>query len=142
VATGRGATNAASSLPRTPQEGDIGKEAGRSPSLGWRSGLSQEIQDAVRIAAVAGSSKRLASRFYQMKTGHCLTGQYLNWRKSRPSAQCWWCPYRIQTREHVFKFKNCPEWKAQRKTLWVEVRKETGRGKDRFKIRDILADTR
>jgi len=28
--------------------------------------------------AVAGSSKRLASRFYQIKTGHCLTGQYLN----------------------------------------------------------------
>jgi hypothetical protein len=28
--------------------------------------------------AVAGSSKRLASRFYQLKTGHCLTGQHLN----------------------------------------------------------------
>jgi len=24
---------------------------------------------------VAGSSKSLASRFYQLKTGHCLTGQ-------------------------------------------------------------------
>jgi hypothetical protein len=33
---------------------------------------------------VAGSSKRHASRFYQLKTGHCLTGQYLNWTKSRP----------------------------------------------------------
>ena len=28
--------------------------------------------------AVAGSTKRLASRFYQIRTGHCLTGQYLN----------------------------------------------------------------
>jgi len=28
---------------------------------------------------VTGSSKRLASRFYYyMKTGHCLTGQYLS----------------------------------------------------------------
>ena len=27
---------------------------------------------------VAGSTKRLASRFYQLKTGHCLSGQYLN----------------------------------------------------------------
>jgi len=26
---------------------------------------------------VAGSTKRIASRFYQLKTGHCLTGQYL-----------------------------------------------------------------
>jgi len=38
---------------------------------------------------VAGSSKRLASRFYQMKTGHCLTGHYLHWTKSRPTAHCW-----------------------------------------------------
>jgi len=38
--------------------------------------------------AVAGSTKRLASRFYQLKTGHCLTGQYLNWTKSRPTPQC------------------------------------------------------
>jgi len=43
--------------------------------------------------AVAGSTKRLALRFYQLKTGHCLTGQYLNWTKSRPTPQCWWCRY-------------------------------------------------
>jgi hypothetical protein len=35
---------------------------------------------------IAGSSKRLTSRFYQLKAGHCLAGQYLNWTKSRPSA--------------------------------------------------------
>jgi hypothetical protein len=29
--------------------------------------------------AVAGSPKRLAGRFYQLKTGHCLTGEYLKW---------------------------------------------------------------
>jgi len=27
---------------------------------------------------VAGSTKRLASRFYQLKMGHCLTGEYLH----------------------------------------------------------------
>jgi len=63
---------------------------------------------------VAGSSKRHASRFYQLKTGHCLAGQYLNWTKSRPTAQCWWCPCRTQTREHCL--KACPVWKAQQKT--------------------------
>jgi len=26
---------------------------------------------------IAKAKKRLASRFYQIKTGHCLTGQYL-----------------------------------------------------------------
>jgi hypothetical protein len=89
--------------------------------------------------AVAGSTKRLASRFYQIRTGHCLTGQYLHWTKNRPTPQCWWCWYPTQTLEHLFKV--CLEWKAQQKILWAEV-KETGRWKDRWKIRDLLADGR
>ena len=89
---------------------------------------------------VAGSTKRLASRFYQLKTGHCLTGQYLNWTKSRPTPQCWWCRYRTQTRDHLF--KECPEWKPQQKILWAEVKKETGKWKDRWRVRDLLADRR
>jgi len=59
-----------------------------------------------------GSFKWLASRLYQLKPGHCLTGRYLNWTKSRPTAQCWRCPYRTQTREHFFKV-----WKAQQEIL-------------------------
>jgi hypothetical protein len=89
---------------------------------------------------VAGSTKRFTSRHYQLKTGHCLTGQYLAWTTNQPTAKCWWCGYKTQTREHVF--KNCPEWKLQQKDLWAEVREETGRGQDRIKIRDLLADTR
>ena len=53
--------------------------------------------------------------FYQIKTGHCLTGQYLNWTKNRPTPQCWWYRYPNQIREHLFKV--CPEWKAQQKNL-------------------------
>jgi hypothetical protein len=90
--------------------------------------------------AVAGSSKRLASRFYQLKTGHCLTGQHLHRTKSRPNPQCWWCTSVTQTRDHLF--KECAEWKGQQKTLWAEVRKETGKGKNRWKVRDLLADER
>jgi len=89
---------------------------------------------------VAGSTKRLPSRFYQLKTGHCLSGQYLNWTKRRPTPQCWWCRYPNQTRERLLKV--CPEWKAQQKVLWAEVRKVTGRWKDRRKIRDLLTDGR
>jgi O-methyltransferase involved in polyketide biosynthesis len=37
---------------------------------------------------VAGSAKRLASRFYQLKAGHCLRGQYLDWSKNQPTAKC------------------------------------------------------
>jgi hypothetical protein len=51
-----------------------------------------------------------------------------------------WCPCKVQTREHLF--KNCPRWKPQQKILWEEVRRETGRGKNRFKICNMLADER
>jgi len=30
-------------------------------------------------AIVVGANKRLASWFNQLKTGHCLTGQYFQW---------------------------------------------------------------
>jgi len=47
--------------------------------------------------AVARADKSLASRFYHLKTGHCLTGQYLQWTTRRPGAKCWWCHYNAQT---------------------------------------------
>jgi len=37
---------------------------------------------------VAGRTKRFASRFYQLKTGHCRTGEYLHWTTSHPTPQC------------------------------------------------------
>jgi hypothetical protein len=89
---------------------------------------------------VAGSTKRLASRFYQLKTGHCRTGQYLHWAKVRPTAQCWWCRCLTQTRDHLL--KGCPRWKGQQKTLWKEVWKETGRGKRWWKAHELFADRR
>jgi len=87
---------------------------------------------------VAGRSKRLASRFDQIKTGHCRTGQYLHWAKVRPTAQCWWCRWPTQTRVHLL--KECPRWKEQQRTLWGEVYKETARGKRRWKARELFAD--
>jgi hypothetical protein len=93
-----------------------------------------------RDRVAARCPKRLAGRFYQLKTGHCLTGQYLKWTKNRATAKCGWCPCKMQTWEHLF--KNCPRWKLQQKILWAEVRRDTGRGKNRFKIRDLFADER
>jgi len=77
-----------------------------------------------RDSMVEGSNKRLALRFYQIKMGHCLSGQYLNWTKNRPTPQCWWRRYSTQTREHLVEV--CLERKAQ-KTMWAGVRRETGR---------------
>jgi hypothetical protein len=42
-------------------------------------------------------------RFYQLKTDHYLTGQFLMWTKKQSTAK-WWCPYTTQTREHFSKF--------------------------------------
>ena len=36
----------------------------------------------------ASSTKGLASRYYQLKTGHARTGQYLHDAKARPTAEC------------------------------------------------------
>jgi hypothetical protein len=43
-------------------------------------------------------------------------------------------------REQVL--KECPLGMQQKQILWAELRKETGRGKSRFKIRDSFADER
>jgi len=40
---------------------------------------------------VAGSTRWLISRYYQMKVGYSSIGQFLHWAKVRPPAQCWWC---------------------------------------------------
>jgi hypothetical protein len=91
-------------------------------------------------AAPAKTGKRLAARFYQLKTSHRPTGQYLKWTKNRPSAKCWWCPYQSQTREHLFKC--CPRWKRQQRLQWAEVRRQTAEVMTGFRIRDLFADER
>jgi len=87
---------------------------------------------------VATSAKKLAARFYQLKTGHACTGKYLHWTKARPSAQCWWCLHPKQTREHLL--KGCPRWRKQQKVLWKEVWKETGKGRRWWKAHELFAE--
>jgi len=53
--------------------------------------------------------------------------QDLQWTR-RPEAKCWWCQYKIQTREHHF--KNCSQWKSQQKTLWATVLEVTKKHPD------------
>ena len=88
------------------------------------------------------ANKRPASRFCQLNVGYCLTGQCLQWT-TRSDAKCWWCQYKIRTREHLF--KNCPQWKSRQKTLWAtvleEIRKPV-RHRDCAKIAELFADER
>jgi len=75
-------------------------------------------------------------RAHGVETVHSLTGQFLQWTKGQPTAQCWWCQYQTQTWDHLVNV--CLEWKAQQKILWAKVREESGRGKSRLTIRDLL----
>jgi len=65
---------------------------GGIPTVGPEAGFSKakyEMPGKQKPDGVAaGTTKRNASRFYQLKTGHCLTGRYLSWTKHRPTPQC------------------------------------------------------
>jgi len=39
----------------------------------------------------ARAEERTASRYYQFKSGHALTGVYLKSTDNRPDDHCWWC---------------------------------------------------
>jgi len=82
---------------------------------------------------------RLASRYYQLKTGHARTGQYLHWAKVRPDAQCWWCK---RPRKRETTSSRCVRNGRCSRRLWAEVLKETKRWKSRWTVLDLLADGR
>jgi len=87
--------------------------------------------------AVAGSTKCLASRYYQLKEVHCCIGQYLHWAIVRTTAQCWWCSPLANERpplQGVSGMEDAAEDSVS------GVQKETGRWKSRRRIRDLLAD--
>jgi len=81
-------------------------------------GKIEKRQEKVDSLLLFRKGQTLASRFNQLKTGHCLTGQYLARTKNRPITK-YWCPYLNQTRKHLFKC--CPHWRRRRKVLWAEV---------------------
>jgi len=63
-----------------------------------------------RSPAVVRANKRLASRFYRLKT----YGTVSSMDHATPRRLVLMVQYKIQTREHLF--KNCPQWKRQQKT--------------------------
>jgi hypothetical protein len=102
--------------------------------VGWWSDLQEENQDAEMPEAGRHSCWELQKARFEVFPAD------LHWSKVRPTTQCWWCQGATQTRDHFFKV--CPMWKGQRKILWAEARKETGRRQSWWNIRDLLADER
>ena len=79
LGSGGSARYASPQVSRKPQAGDVREEVGGSTTVGWRSDPQGEYR--MPKSQKPGGTKWLASRLYQIKTGHCLTGQYLNWTK-------------------------------------------------------------
>jgi len=105
--------------------------------MGWRPDL-QEVYTRCRgpDVTVAGYSKRLASRFYQLKTGHCLAGQYV------PALDGKIGPVLVVPIPDADSLRCVPSGRPSRRVLWAEVQKESGRKKSRCRIRDLLTDGR
>jgi hypothetical protein len=72
----------------------------------------------------AHTRKGIATRFYQLKTGHALIGTYLHWRTLRADNICWWCAENTPQNLHHL-FKRCPRWQDQQRTLWRDVQEAT-----------------
>lgn len=73
-----------------------------------------------------GAPKRVASRFYQLLSGHAMIAPFLNDRWGWvDSSRCWWCNKGRQSREHLF--KECNTWKNEIRELWTEVGRLSGK---------------
>ena len=74
--------------------------------------------------ALRKAPKTLASRFFQLASGHAMTAPFLKDKfRWMDSDICWWCSKGRQTREHLF--KECLAWKEEISKLWKEVGEAT-----------------
>ena len=75
------------------------------------------------ISLVLGStSKKYASRYYQLKVGHGAVGTFLVRIGVIETPECWWCGATEQTVEHLY--AQCRRWRKQRRKLIRELEKE------------------
>ena len=91
-----------------------------------------------RIPAILQKTpKALASRFFQLASGHAMIAPFLKEKFGWIDSDiCWWYTKSRQTREHLF--KECSAWKQEIRRLWKEVEEATkgqnqGDGRNRYK---------
>jgi len=71
------------------------------------------------------SVKLLATRFYQLMSGHAPTGVSLTRFGDRDDDKCWWGGGTVSlTREHLV--CHCSRWRCHQKETWKAVRTATG----------------
>src|SRR4029077_8482229 len=70
---------------------------------------------------LAAAPKRLASRFYQLKSGHAAIGPYLQRIGARESKRCQGCQAPEESVRHLL--LECREWRRPRETMAKALRK-------------------
>jgi hypothetical protein len=70
---------------------------------------------------VAKAPKRVARRFYQLKTGHAVVGVHLQRIGAQESASCQWCQAPNETVHHLM--FECRQWRSQRRTMYSNLAK-------------------
>jgi len=78
----------------------------------------------------AKAPKRIAARFYQLKSGLALTATHMKQIKKQEDDQCWRC------------FRSKQTWRPQQNAMWALVEKETKRGKRKWSMAELFADER
>jgi 23S rRNA A1618 N6-methylase RlmF len=67
------------------------------------------------------TTKRLATRYYQLKIGHAVIGVHLKRIKTIDDDRCWWCDSgERQSVKHLM--KECRKWRESRETLKKNVK--------------------
>ena len=88
---------------------------GRRPYRTPKEGMVPKIP-----ATLGRARKSLASRFFQLASGHAMIAPFLKDKFGWvDSDQCWWCSSGRQSREHLF--KECHAWKKEIRELWKRV---------------------
>ena len=89
---GRGARGDSPKVYRKQKAGNLEEEVGGGTAVGGgRTSKAKQRMPKSQApdGTVARSPKRRASRFYQVKAGHCHCVQYLNRTKNWPTPKCW-----------------------------------------------------
>jgi len=86
----------------------------------------------------ARTEKRTASRIYQLKSGHALTGVYLKSTENRPDDTAGGATRKtivVLVRRESTCSSNCYKWTDQQAVMWARVKEATKRGKQKWRMR-------
>ena len=91
--------------------------------------------------ALNRARKELASRFYQLLSGHAAVADHLKRIGQAKSEDCFWCGTgERQTRFHLF--VRCRRWAPEIRKLWDRIRRDGGEGGGAPSIRRLFGDER